>query len=309
MANALFERLTLELCSFKGGEKRESRNPYLSVQHSQTELNEQNHMSRQLHIFTSSPPPTTTSTQPTSKGLRSQPFLQELVWRDLKDNSNILVPDLEQGLRQNLPVIFGVTGLCLNVTVTKPGQKADSVHPAHVIVSSVSVIHLQSVPLYSSRSPIGSRGQRGELQHIVHCKRINISILRAHVCPNTGDKGSASVTGLYSCKTAGDNETNLVWMHHELWLVAAPSPSPSVENTDKMSHFRLLSNTMHSYEGDSRFVLNAYSTRQCYKLTSSTLLVESECIMHGSGILTVTPWVTKHSYKIKCPTLTHTKQY
>lgn len=99
------------------------------------------------------------STQPTSKGLRSQPFLKELVWRDLKDNSNVLVPDLEQGQRQNLPVIFGVTGLCLNVTVTKPGQKADSVHPAHVIISSDSVIHLQSVSLYSSRSPIGSRGR------------------------------------------------------------------------------------------------------------------------------------------------------
>lgn len=172
-------------------------------------------MSRQLHIFTSSPPHTHTHTQPTSTGLRSQPFLQgleELIWRNLKGNSNILVPDLEQGLRQNLPLIFGVTGLCLNVTVTKPGQKADSVHPAYVIISSDSVIHLQSVSLYSSRSPIGSGGVEGRrgLQHIVHCKRINISILRAHVCPNTGDKGSAFVTGLYSFKTAGDNETNLV---------------------------------------------------------------------------------------------------
>ena len=53
--------------------------------------------------------------------------------RDLKDKLNISVTEQRQS--QILPLIFRVTGLCLNVTGHKAWTKADSLHPAHVIIS------------------------------------------------------------------------------------------------------------------------------------------------------------------------------
>lgn len=55
--------------------------------------------------------------------------------KDLKDKLNISVTGREQRQSQSLPLIFRVTGLCLNVTGHKAWTKADSLHPAHVIIS------------------------------------------------------------------------------------------------------------------------------------------------------------------------------
>lgn len=55
---------------------------------------------------------------------------------DLKDN--LSVTDGEQRRSPNLPLIFEVTGLCLNVTGHKARTHAASPGPAHVIISTDS---------------------------------------------------------------------------------------------------------------------------------------------------------------------------
>lgn len=135
--------------------------------------NEQNHMSCQLHIFTSG--------FPTIQGLCSRPSLRKLVlwfvayWRDLKDNLNISVTDREQRLSQNLPFIFGVTALCLNATGHKAWTQGDSPHPAHVIIS------IDSSPNVCLCTPPENPLAQGYNLLSTASKRINIFIVWAHM--------------------------------------------------------------------------------------------------------------------------------
>lgn len=92
-----------------------------------------------------------------------------LLGRDVKDHYNILVSDRGRGPSPNLPLIFGVTGLCLDETGLHAGALADPLHPAHVIIRIHSSPLILCAPLEAhllSDSPISTA-----------IKRINISIL------------------------------------------------------------------------------------------------------------------------------------
>lgn len=183
MADALFQEV-----NFHTGLKKD-RNPSLSEQHSQAELDEQNHMSCQLHIFTAG--------LPTIHfwGLRSRPFLKEPVcdswhtgqiWRTAKI-FQLQTEKRGQGRISPSSSEPSVYVWMWQVTKPEPGL----IRSIQLMLSSV-LIHLQSVSLYSTRSPLA----QGYNLLSIASKRINIPILWAHMYPNSGDKGITFVISL-----------------------------------------------------------------------------------------------------------------
>lgn len=114
------------------------RNPYCTF-YSRVALNEQNHMSCQLHIFTSGFPHNPLLRSALAGNLSRNWFVIRSVQEGSKGQlKHFSYRPTEQRHSQNLSLIFGVTGLCLSVTGHKAWAEADSLHPAYVIISTDS---------------------------------------------------------------------------------------------------------------------------------------------------------------------------
>lgn len=106
--------------------------------------------------------------------------------------------------------------------------------------------------------------------------RINIfRPLGSHVYLNR-DKGITFVIGLYSFRRKTDNKTNLHSVRFKcilnLWLIVALSLPPSLENSDKMSHFRLPFNVIHDYRGVFEVLFPIYPHYVCPKSFRGTCI-------------------------------------
>lgn len=166
--------------------------PYKWAQH------EQNHMSRQLLVFTVASPPT--------KIYLWQVFLSFspgiglcLLGRDVKHRYNVLVSDQGRGPSLNLPLIFGVTGLCLSETGLRDGGPGWSTAPSSCD-HQYSLIFTLS--LCSSRSPFAQRFSN------IHCHQEN---------------------KYFHPRACGDEEVTFLCRFKKLWMALAVSPSPSLE--------------------------------------------------------------------------------
>lgn len=122
-----------------------------------------------------------------------------LLGRDVKHHYNVLVSDRGRGPSLNLPLIFGVTGLCLSETGLHDGGPGWSTAPSSCD-HQYSLIFTLS--LCSSRSPFAQRFSN------IHCHQEN---------------------KYFHPRACGDEEVAFLCRFKKLWMALAVSPSPSLE--------------------------------------------------------------------------------
>lgn len=124
--------------------------------------------------------------------------------RDVKDHYNVFVSDRGRGPSPNLPLIFGVTGLCLNETGLHSGALADPLTVPGSCDHQRSLI--STVSLCSSRSTFALGFPN------IHCHQEN---------------------KYFHPRACGDEGVTFLCRFKKLWMALAVSPSPSLEISHK----------------------------------------------------------------------------